>query len=103
MKASPWAFTMKIVTLYSRSTITNAIHKHYQTLLPRPLLQETKHLTHRKKSVPPVFIASNTHLHHFKPPITATMTFSTSINTFENQNFDMSYGISKKAKLRAPP
>jgi hypothetical protein len=51
------------MTLYSSSTITNAIPKRCQPLLPRPLRQDIKHLTHRchPPSSPPIhlFVISN--------------------------------------------
>jgi hypothetical protein len=51
----------------------NAVNKCCHHLLPRPLLRNIKHPTHRKKHVSPVFIATNTPLRYYKPPIAATM------------------------------
>jgi hypothetical protein len=50
------------------------------SLLPRPLLQGLN-IRHTGKTK--VFIATNTSLRYYKPPVTATMTFFTSINTMK--------------------
>jgi hypothetical protein len=58
-------------------------HKLSPQVLPRSLLQGIKHTTHIKKPRMPIFIGTSTPLCHYKLPIVATKTFSTSINTLE--------------------
>ena len=81
MKVRPWAFILKITTRYSRSTTK----KNRPPVMTPPLAKTTiaSHQTPdtHEESVLLIFIATKRTLCHYKPPITAAMTFSICINT----------------------
>jgi hypothetical protein len=95
MMARHLAFTLEISTMYSRSTIKNAVHKCCHPLAKATAARYQSPYTQEETCVI-VFITTNTPLRHYRPPIATTLHDSLHLYQYlGSQNLDMFHGTNK--------